>query len=366
MTDPTDDEIREAVEKLKEAAKKKALDEATDSWIDGNGQGHHETPSDETKERIDEELAALEKHFEDKLSPKPDDFDFLIDTTKKVEGSLGVFAAAKDLGKNSDRIGGNADFGLVDTAKGEIQKDWDGKLRNQLIDNYLTPLYPNIIATQGGVARFLRQHAELMKRIYQRRRSDAKKIAEQGVTAIEAITDSKGSDLKILLSVVGGLIGLGAAMAGPFAAPIAGPLAIGLSSAAWSAGSAIGGNFIPADKDPVPLGADTVEGVVDNIYKALADSDKTMQDEEDELLEALQAVEGVMYPMTMGSDLDKGNDLSPMRPDIADTSDVEDLKDGMTVYGDGGDDGSDGRGSYKGPDPPEDFDGSVDDTSGGG
>lgn len=369
MSEELDDEtIRESVEKLLEAAKEKALDEANDRWIDGNGQGHHNPPSDATKKRIDEELESLKERFEDILSPRPKDFDELIKTMKKVEGDLGVFEASKDLDENSDRIGGNADFGLADTAKGEIQKDWDGRFRNELIDKFFTPFYPNIIATQGGVARFLRQHAELMKMIYIRRRHDAKKTADDGVTAIEAINDSKGSDLKLLLSIVGGLIGLGTAMAGPFASGIAGPLAMGLSSAAWSAGNAVGGNFIKDDKE-VPLGADTVQGVVENIYKALKTSDETMQDEEDALLKSLKAIEVKIYPLVMGSneDLFKGNDLIPMKPAITQVGlKPEELRDGITVYGDGGDDGGGGRGSYKGPNPPDDFDGSVDDTSGNG
>ncbi|GAA4921383.1 hypothetical protein LX16_4944 [Stackebrandtia albiflava] len=365
MTDPDDEAIRDAVEKMLKAAKEKALDEATDSWIDGNGQGHHETPSDETKQRIDEEMESLRKRFEDVLTPHPDDFDSVIGTTKRVEGALGVFAASKDLDENSDRIGGDADFGLIDTAKGEIQNDWDGRLRNELVDNYLTPLYPNIIATQGSLARYLRQHAEIMQMIYVRRRRDAKKIAEDAVAAFEAINDSKGSDLKILLSVISGLIGLGAAVAGPFASGVAGPLAIGLSSAAWSAGNVIGGNFIPDDKKDVPLGADTVHGVVDNVYKALDESDKTMQDEEDEVLTSLQNVEQVVYPLVMGSnaELDKGNDLVPMRPEILDVSDPEELRDGITVYG-GSDDDRGGRGSYTGDDPPDDWDGAVFDPPG--
>lgn len=363
MTEPNDDEIRASVEKLLEAAEKKALEQADRKWIDGNGQGHHEPPSEATKTMIKEECEALKERFEDILTPHPKNFDDLIKTTKKVEMALGVFAVDKQLDENSDRIGGDADFGLIDTAKGEIQKDWDGALRNELVEKYLTPLYPNIIATQGSLARYLREHAEIMKRIYERRRRDAKKIAEQGTEAVEAITDSKGSDLKLILSIVGGLIGLGTAVAGPFASGIAGPLAMGLSSASFSAANAIGGNFIPDDKKEVPLGADTVREVFENIYEALKKSDETMQDEEGEVLTSLQHVEVAVYPLVMGTNaqLEKGTDLVPMWPKIHRTLDVDELTDGFTVYGDDGDDGTGGRGSWTGPGAPDDWDGSVHD-----
>ncbi|MFD0559991.1 hypothetical protein FB566_3972 [Stackebrandtia endophytica] len=363
MTEPNDDEIRAAVEKLLEAAEEKALKQADKKWIDGNGQGHHEPPSEATKTMIKEECEALKERFEDILTPHPKSFDDLIKTAKKVEMALGVFAVDKQLDENSDRIGGDADFGLIDTAKGEIQKDWDGALRNELVEKYLTPLYPNIIATQGSLARYLREHAEIMKRIYERRRRDAKKIAEQGTEAVEAITDSKGSDLKLFLSIIGGLIGLGTAVAGPFASGVAGPLAMGLSSASYSAASAIGGNFIPDDKKEVPLGADTVREVFENIYEALKQSDGTMRDEEDEVLKSLQHVEVAVYPLVMGTNaqLEKGTDLAPMWPKIHKTLDVEELTDGFTVYGDDGDDGSGGRGSWTGPGAPDDWDGAVHD-----
>ena len=361
MTEPNDDEIRSSVDKLLEAAEDKALEQSNKRWIDGNGQGHHEPPSDARKKQIKEECEALKERFEEILTPHPKNFDDLIKTTKKVESALGVFAVDKDLDTNSDRIGGDADFGLVDTAKGDIQQNWDGALRNELVEKYLTPLYPNIIATQGSLARYLREHAEIMKRIYERRRRDAKKIAEQGTEAIEAINDSKGSDLKLVLSIIGALVGFGAAVAGPFASGVAGPLAIGLSSASWSAANAIGGNFIADDKKEVPLGADTVREVVENIYEALKKSDETMQDEEGEVLESLQHIEVAIYPMTMGSneELEKGSDLAPMWPKLHDLLSVDELRKGLTVYGDPGGDGEGGRGSWHGPNPPEDWDGSV-------
>ena len=380
MGEPTDEDIRDAVKELVKAAYDKAIEQATEQWTDPGGGGHRNTPSDEQKENYRKQGEELKQRFEEILSPKPEDFETLISIMNAVQGSLGAYEATKDTSSDPVRIAGDDGFEQASTAMVELT-GWGGELRNQFLDNYLVPLFPGIVSTQGNVARFLSQHARLMKRVYERRRRDAKKIAEQGQVAIEAIVESKGSDLKLFLSIIGGLVGFASAAVGPFIGT-AGSLGVGLSSAAVSAASAIGGNFIPADGDPVPLGADTVKEVVDNIYEALKKNDEIMREEEAEILESLQLLEGVIYPMVGGSDalVKAGSDLVPMQPKIFTVTDPKDLREGVTAY-DGGpaysddDDsgasdsgGSDdskggGRGSYVGDEPPEDWDGSVFDPS---
>ncbi|ADD41834.1 hypothetical protein [Stackebrandtia nassauensis] len=325
---PTDKELEDAVNKLVEVAKKKAQEEADQARRSVEGKKSFEGDvleypytREEVTKMIEDGAKEIKERFAAVYTPKPDDFDTMISRMQQVEAVLGAYEPSKNTTKETPVIGGGGDLELLRTSVSDMS-DWQGKLKNAFVDNYLTP-FPRITVTQGGLARFLRHQAEWMQAIYKRRRYDAKKTADQGVEAIEAIDDSKGSEAAIALAAIIGL----ATLLGPMGSS----LAFGLGTSAVVAGTGIGAEFIEEDKE-VPLGADTVQGVIDNVYKALEESDKTMVEEEGKVLDALKQIEGVVYPLVMGPDIDKGTELTPMRPAIVDTMDVEELKDGITVY----------------------------------
>lgn len=325
---PTDPELEAAVNKLIETAKNKAQDEAdkarraverTGITFEGDVAEYPYTPQEVT-EMIEKGCEEIRERYKPIYTPNPEAFSDMIKNMQSVEATMGAYAPGADIDEDTEVIGGGGDLELLRTAVTDMG-DWQGDLRDTFVDNYLTP-FPRIIATQGGLARFLRQHAQLMRAIYARRRADAKYLAEEAVNAIEAIDDSKGHDLKIALAAIIGvatLVGAGAGMA------------VALGSAAVIVGTDMGSNFVEEDKK-VPLGADTVQGVVDNLFKALDESDKTMVEDEEKVMEALINIEGIAYPMVMGPESGKGTELVPMMPEITKVFDIEDLKDGITVY----------------------------------
>lgn len=325
---PTDKELEAAVDKLVEAAKKKAKEEADIARRSVEGKMSFEGDRLEypyTREEVNKMIEDGAKEIKDRYAtiytPNPDHFDTMISKMQAVEATLGAYTPSKNTTKDTPVIGGGGDLELLRTSVSDMS-DWQGKLKNAFVDNYLTP-FPRITATQGGLARFLRHQAEWMQAIYVRRRYDAKKLADQAVEAIEAVGDSKGSSAAIALAAIIGL----ATLLGPAGSS----LAWALGTSAVVAGTGIGAEFIEDDKE-VPLGADTVQGVVDNLFKALDESDKTMVEEEGKVLDALKQIEGVVYPLVMGPDIDKGTELTPMRPEITKVLDVDELRDGITVY----------------------------------
>ncbi|MGH8879034.1 MAG: hypothetical protein ACRD0P_17115 [Stackebrandtia sp.] len=324
MTDPSDDDIMDTVDQFIKVAREKALDEARKAHPPGKA---GKSPTDEQAEKIETGVEAVKTRFKELLTPHPDDFDTMIETMRTVESVFGTHAAAEDLGAGPKALGGSEDLAMLDTAKSLLQ-NWDGELKNGLVDNYLAPMYPAMTCTQGNLARFLRQSGELMRKVYVRRRTDAKKVAEDSITAIEAIDDCKGGDFTaVLRAVLGTPVGdLASVMSGGAA------LTSTLTSTAAGMGSAMDGEFIQGDKE-LPLGGDTVEAVVYNMYDVLNESDKTMKDEETAIIKAIRAIEELTYPMVLGSKAGKGNELVPPRPGIVNASQSE-VADGLTVYGD--------------------------------
>lgn len=373
---PTNTDLDIAIDALMETARSKAESEIrSDKAFDFEGNPLNGSVNEYDEEQIQEALDNLRARFDLTYTPHPNEFNTLIEAMSDVENAMGInIGDPDDLDQNlskdeRDSIKGKSgtdDLKAIDTAADEIGEHWDGQLRNNLVDNL--DKMSSIAGNQGALAQFLRLQAELMQKVYARRRTDAKKIAEEGKSAIEAIKDCKGDDLAILLAVVIaiGTVGTGGAVLLPTTAGIVATLA----GSSAIIGGTLGGPFLPEDTE-TPLGADTVEGVFDNIYQALNDSDKTMEDEEAEIMKALTEIESLVAP-TLGESAYHGTAMVPAWPDMAKVSDPDEMRDKFTSWpkdgdhdSDGdGDGGGGGRGSWYGDDPPEDWDGSVFDPPG--
>ncbi|GAA4896518.1 hypothetical protein LX16_1349 [Stackebrandtia albiflava] len=342
----TDEAILDAAHELRRKAIEKAKDERDDNrpsasmtqWT-GRGPG----PSDEY---IEEQAEWIVDAFRKYLKPFPRDFDPIIEKMKSVEAAFG----------EEDDSFGNPDLGMIEVSANYLAQ-WEGALAISLRENFLGP-FPVIAANHGKLASYLRLHMQMMKSIYESGRQDALDIAEKGQEAIDAITDCKGSDLKILLAV---LIAAGTLM-GPVLGAAQAALSAQLFNASIIAGSVLGGPFVK-EGPTVPLGGDTVEEVMDNVREALNKIGERLAEEEGHLLEALKKTQGEVSDV-VSLNMEEATPLLLMPPKII--TDPGDYTKGLVQFSeeDGQDGGGGGRGSYVGDDPPDNWDGAIHDTGG--
>lgn len=312
----TGTQITDAAKEVVEVARKKATIEAQKDKKQKGGFGPNLGPG-LSQELTEKELAAIEEgvdwileRYESYLTPAPDDFDLLIEKVNIVAGAFG---------KSKDEFA-ETDLGMITIAQDYVG-EWEGALADNFNENFLSKM-PGIMENQGLVAKLLHDQAVKTKSVYVTRRENVLEIAEETVTAIEAINDSKGTELGILLAAI--------IAAGTFMTLGTGTFA--LVGAAAIAGSTLGGPFAPGEKEKVPLGADTVEGVINNMRDALDKLDKNVGDEENTLIEAMERTDLTVYPEVYGQEENrKATHLLPIKPNLVGASQT-DIKSGLIQF----------------------------------
>ncbi|MFD0560152.1 hypothetical protein FB566_4146 [Stackebrandtia endophytica] len=316
MADPvTDTEITEAAKEVVDAARKKVTAEAAQRKKGGGfgsnlGPGLSEQLTDADRAAIEEGLSWIVERFETYHTPHPKEFDLLIEKMDIVAAAFG----------KSDKGFAETDLGMITVAQ-EYVSEWDGALATNFSENFLSKM-PIVMENQGLLARLLHNEMLKTKAMYETRRKNAVDIANDAVKAIEAINESKGIGLKVALAViisVGTFMTLGT---GTFA----------MVGAAAVSGATIGGPFIPEDKEKVPLGADTVEEVLDNLREALKKLDEKVDEQENTLIEAMERTDLMVYPEVYGQDKnEKATHMLPIKPRLMGASQSE-IESGLVQF----------------------------------
>lgn len=157
---------------------------------------------------------------------------------------------------------------------------------------------PGAVDRQIGVVMHLRNVMAANKGMIQQARQDVLRIGEQTVVALEASSDS--ADITATLRVVAGV---GTIVAGLVAVPVSGGgsiAAVGagttILSGALTTYDAFGGmkDDEESEEGSVTLAADTAEGVLDNMKQALEKVYEKLDDGNDALREACDALAGDM------------------------------------------------------------------------
>lgn len=316
----TDKDITDAAEELIDAmwAKEQELAVIGDVLNTGEDDYYKSTPGwPKTEKYLEEAQEVIRSRYKELLTPTPSAFDPLIESTRAVAIALGSFDTSDyEPGDDLDsddlvHIGGDDAFDVTTVGINYLTY-WQGDLKYSLVENYLQP-FPTIQATQGSLAKTLQKTARLLKLIFQNRRSAAAKGAKQATVAVEAI--NSGSDGAVAFTILG-ILSTGLSL-------VPGPAAA-VTSAAGSTLSALGGKLAAKEKE-IPLSASDVQGVVDNLFKALDESDETMRNDEAEVLKLLQSLEMIVSPLAAYSDDSKGNELIPMTPYVSYDKDIADV-----------------------------------------
>ncbi|MGH8880880.1 MAG: hypothetical protein ACRD0P_26590, partial [Stackebrandtia sp.] len=235
-------------------------------------------------------------------------FDDLIERIKPVATEFGLTGTdLKDKGR-----------GEFETAQNLVEP-WDGAMAEAFTKNFLNPI-PSIMLNHGRLATVLHAEAVKTKEVYKVRRKNAKDIADKSVEAIEAITDSNGGVFAVMFAAI--------IAAGTFMTLGAGGVAF--TGAALISGATLAGPFAPGDKEEVPLGADSIEGVLDNMSNALDDIDKSCGEEQNTLNEAMERTDMMVHPEVFVED-NKQTKLLPLKPELA-GADVESIRDRFVQF----------------------------------
>ncbi|ADD43968.1 hypothetical protein [Stackebrandtia nassauensis] len=309
----TDTEIKDAAEKVRETAVSKGKSERDKAEGDYTIMNPDSMirPDFASDEEIEEQAKWIPGRFEPYITPNPLDIETLV---KRADTIATVFNCS---GNNltDSRLSGAYEIAMTRS------DEWEGKA-GENFEKYMASL-PTIMGNHGKVANMLQIEAQKMIELYKNRRKGAKDIADQAVKAIEAIDDSKGEGLEFLLAVIitiGTFVGLGG-----------GGLAI--VGAGVASGATLGGPFLPDDKEELPLGADTIEEVLENMKKALDELDKSITEQEDTLIDAMKFNESEIRPH-ISDDFGKETLLLPMRPELA-GADVKTIKERFHQFTDG-------------------------------
>ena len=182
-------------------------------------------------------------------------------------------------------------LGWIDTAKGYMgDGGWDGALSTNFVNNFLTPMSgpQSIPDNQLKIATVLRQQMEANEAIFAATRTDALNLAKRTITALEAVGDKSGDDTALGLAVAGAVISVAGVALAPVTGgmSIAAGLAVNLTIETVKGAIAVGDKFVPKDGD-IPIGADTVNGVIRNMADAMTKMYETISTEEDKIVATL-------------------------------------------------------------------------------
>ena len=240
----------------------------------------------------------IEQLFEDLArTPDPRHSTALADTMADLVGE----APTADGKGSSPRVGGMPDngFGQGDLSlAGSVQNlvdDWQGHAATEFHDSFLANLDPcrrNQIVIGKILRDMARTNAELLETV----RADTIRIQTQTLNALDAVLDGSGD-----LSAKLGILSAAACLAGGFCAL---PLFTAASGAAAAASGGFtmlsgvlsgAGSLTGDDSEPVPLAADTVDGVLANMTEAVNAVVSGQYDCENDLVKCLEENTMMLY-----------------------------------------------------------------------
>lgn len=256
------------------------------------------------REEIKEGLKWLDDMLEDFLKPDPEVFEPLIEDTAKVRDLFGVEGADH----NEFMPGGVGDLNDLNLAMTEI-KTWRGAFSDSLASDFLMPM-GDVTGNHGLIAKVLNLNVIAMQAAYIHVRNQTMDTLDKGITAIEAISDSKGITLDMILGILTSAV----SMAVPLLPSTKG---IQLGAAALTTALGYGKDAATEEKEeePVPLGADTIPEVVDNVKKAMEKVKENRTTDEDNIIKACTDSEDAIQKRFEMDD-DAPNPVFPPRPSI--------------------------------------------------
>jgi hypothetical protein len=311
---PSPDEILQLAEQIVElAAQKRAKYElcyAPESNDPANNPNDTTTPARANGDGSKADYAALRSQyswvpgfFSNSLGPDPSGFDGPMQTMTATVAKLCNLPS-----KGGPPAGGGEVQKAYDFANTKIGQ-WHSDAARTFQANFLVKI-PDAAGGQANIAWSLRNALELDQALYVQGRIDLRDIAQKTVDALNAINGSGGS---------GSIVGLAAASA--VLTVVAGGLTPLTGGASLVAAATIGAGLTAAGStyestraggNGGPLGADTVDGVLGNMTKAVSKSVvKAISDGEQEIVKGLSGA----YNQLTGT---ARNDIVPPKPAVLD------------------------------------------------
>lgn len=205
------------------------------------------------------------------------------ETSQHMAAKFETICGPMDAGNNIS--GGN----LGDAALGHVEdiKDnlisWNGHAAENFRDNFVNDL-STLIDEHAGIGRFLGATVKANEGLLRSARLDVKTIASNAVTAIEASADSGSDDVILALTVIAAAATIAAGIA---TIPVFGTgipvMAAGCTILAGVAAAATPMVAENASDTSIPLDADTVDGVLENMVNALDNVDSKITTAENEM-----------------------------------------------------------------------------------
>ncbi|GIG65856.1 hypothetical protein Pen01_21510 [Phytomonospora endophytica] len=243
--------------------------------------------------------------FESFTEPDLSALEKLTDSMRAAEGSFG-----------------SGGLGLATLAMDLMgEGGWDGTFSATFRANFLATLTgpESIPDNQKKVITTLREQMEANEAIFAAVRTDALQLAKNVITALEAVGDKSSDDISMGLCVAGIVV----ATAGVLLAPVTGGMSVGgalavnLTLNSVSAAITVGDKLLPEDGD-IPLDADTVNGVIDNMAAAMERLWTYITTEEDKIIKVLgENHEKIIALRQAANASGYSSPIMPLRPDLA-------------------------------------------------
>ncbi len=205
--------------------------------------------------------------FEQCLRPDPSASDPMIQVLNEIRG---MFQGGTD---------GSGGFTTASAALGRINdvrtdmSCWEGDLRTNFIDNFLTPLQ-SVAPNQGVVAQAAAEIFGMNKILYVRYRERTLALLDKAIEAVKSLKNGKNPKSYVWGTLVGISIGTVLTL-GTGGLAVAGVVTI--------VGSTLAQGLTPESKTTSELSAPTAQEVANNVYAALTSMQSTLYDSEREI-----------------------------------------------------------------------------------
>lgn len=220
-----------------------------------------------------DEFEWVESFWAEAPGPEPSDFD----------------SAVQDLVNSADALynestGVTSAQGPYFSASRAINL-WSSGAATTFRDN-IWYLIPNVIKRQAAVAGVMAHGLHATRVTWAQHRKSLKEIADKTIAALNAVEVEKPDNSEAALSILGGIVALAAI-------PFSGGGTIPVAAALFGAGASIytGVNSLEeAKRNKVPLGDDTVSGVLSNMSSAVGTADRDAEANELDIINGLSAI----------------------------------------------------------------------------
>lgn len=270
-----------------------------------NNYGYSDQTVSEYMDSIDSMFGEIETAFMRFAEPDPADFDDLIAEIQEVEDRLAT---------------GEAETSAA-SALSALSSDWDGAFSTNLSTAFFGPMEV-IPQNLRVVAQTVRETLEANQAVFKTAQNNLYVLGQKTVEALETVTDKDPDDTKFGLAILAAVTAIGAAA---LAIPTGGTsvaLYVGaVSLTTVSASATVASGLIPPE-EPKPLGGETVDEVIANMYDGIQQAYSDINTAEDDIIKVLSDNYDEITEYTQQATKEKqASLLSPMRPSIADASD---------------------------------------------